>query len=90
MCYNIDTVRERNKSSSKAVRRDNGALHILPPKSKGEKTMLYEELDVMEYAITMETLALEGGESVEDDFDDEPYFSECGFNPYMGCYDFDC
>ena len=52
--------------------------------------MLYEELDVMEYAVTMETLALEGGESVEDDFDDEPYFSECGFNPYMGCYDFDC
>lgn len=52
--------------------------------------MLYEELDVMEYAITMETLALECDEPVEDDFDDEPYFSECGYNPYMGCYDFDC
>lgn len=25
-CYTIDTVRERSKSSSKAVRRDNGAL----------------------------------------------------------------
>lgn len=52
--------------------------------------MLRCELDVMEYAITMETLVLEGDEPVEDDFDDEPYFDECGFNPYMGCYDFDC
>ena len=52
--------------------------------------MLKCELDVMEYAITMETLALECDEPVEDDFDEEPYFDECGFNPYMGCYDFDC
>ena len=46
--------------------------------------MLLCELDVMEYAVTME-------ESAEDfdevDFDD---VDECGFNPYMGCYDFDC
>ena len=46
--------------------------------------MLMCELDVMEYAVTME-------ESAEDfdevDFDD---VDECGFNPYMGCYDFDC
>ena len=21
---------------------------------------------------------------------DEPYYDECGFNPYMGCYDYDC
>lgn len=20
----------------------------------------------------------------------EPDYDECGFNPYMGCYDFDC
>lgn len=28
-----------------------------------------------------------------DDFVDdyyEPDYDECGFNPYMGCYDFDC
>ena len=29
-----------------------------------------------------------------DDFIDdeyyEPDYDECGFNPYMGCYDFDC
>ena len=47
--------------------------------------MLMCELDVMEYAVTME-------ESAEDfdevDFDDD--VDECGFNPYMGCYDFDC
>lgn len=29
-------------------------------------------------------------EEIEDEeyFDD--YFDECGYNPYMGCYDFDC
>lgn len=29
----------------------------------------------------------------EDFIDDEYYepdYDECGFNPYMGCYDFDC
>ena len=26
----------------------------------------------------------------EDDCDEEPLWDECGFNPYMGCYDFDC
>ena len=52
--------------------------------------MLLCELDVMEYAVTMETLALECEEPLEDDFEDEPYLSECGFNPYMGYYDFDC
>jgi len=28
----------------------------------------------------------------EDDLyeDYEPDYDECGFNPYMGCYDFDC
>ncbi len=27
----------------------------------------------------------------EDDFDDyEDDFDEVGFNPYMGCYDYDC
>ena len=49
--------------------------------------MLLCELDVMEYAVTME-------ESAEDfdevDFDDVDDVDECGFNPYMGCYDFDC
>ena len=26
---------------------------------------------------------------VIDDYE-EPYYDECGFNPYMGCYDYDC
>lgn len=26
----------------------------------------------------------------EDDCDEEPLWDECGFNPYIGCYDFDC
>lgn len=29
---------------------------------------------------------VENGEP--DDIDDD--FDECGYNPYMGCYDFDC
>lgn len=64
--------------------------------------MLMCELDVMEYAVTMEE-AVVGDDylaedffdyEVEDDFDeyyhDHDEFYEVGFNPYMGCYDFDC
>lgn len=29
-----------------------------------------------------------GDEEEEEDF--EPDDDECGFNPYMGCYDYDC
>lgn len=25
-----------------------------------------------------------------EDFEDFDYFDEVGYNPYMGCYDFDC
>ena len=49
--------------------------------------MLNCELDVMEYAVTMEEVEVDEeffNYEVEDDFD------ECGYNPYMGCYDFDC
>ena len=36
--------------------------------------------------------ALNAGDDLdwEDDCDEEPLWDECGFNPYMGCYDFDC
>ena len=37
--------------------------------------MLYNELDVMEYAITIETEMLEGVMSIDDDPEDEPYLS---------------
>jgi len=54
--------------------------------------MLMCELDVMEYAVTMEEACLdEVFEELGDEFFDyEPDVDECGFNPYMGCYDFDC
>ena len=55
--------------------------------NRKEKTMLLCELDVMEYAVTMEEAVVDEDffdYKVEDDFD------ECGYNPYMGCYDFDC
>lgn len=29
-------------------------------------------------------------ESAPQDDDYEPFVDECGFNPYMGCYDYDC
>ncbi len=54
--------------------------------------MLLCELDVMEYAVTMEE-AVVGDDYLSEDFFDyevEDDFDECGFNPYMGCYDFDC
>ena len=47
--------------------------------------MLMCELDVMEYAVAMEEVEVD-----KDFFDYEPDVDECGFNPYMGCYDFDC
>ena len=49
--------------------------------------MLDCELDVMEYAVTMED-----GEVDEEffDYEVEDDFDECRVNPYMGCYDFDC
>lgn len=28
-------------------------------------------------------------EDIEEDYY-EPDYDECGFNPYMGCYDYDC
>ena len=49
--------------------------------------MLNCELEPMEYAVAMEEV------EVDEDFFDyevEDDFDECGFNPYMGCYDFDC
>ena len=30
----------------------------------------------------------ESDEDDEDDYEDD--YSECGYNPYMGCYDYDC
>ena len=52
---------------------------------KGEKTMLMCEYEPMEYAVVNEEVEVD-----EDFFDYEPDVDECGFNPYMGCYDFDC
>jgi len=59
--------------------------------------MLMCELDVMEYAVAMEEVEVDEDffdYEVEDDFDeyyhDHDEFYEIGFNPYMGCYDFDC
>ena len=47
--------------------------------------MLLCELDVMEYTVTMEEIEVD-----KDFFDYEPDFNECGFDPYVGCYDFNC
>lgn len=57
--------------------------------------MLLCELDVMEYAVTMEEVEVDDDffdyEVEDDEFDDyEDDYDEIGFNPYMGCYDYDC
>ena len=64
--------------------------------------MLLCELDVMEYAVTMEEVEVDndlfdyevedddeqwGGPDDNPDWDD---YDEMGYNPYMGCYDYDC
>jgi len=54
--------------------------------------MLKCELDIMEYVATVEDEYFESLE--EEDFEDEDEYiddyDECGYNPYMGCYDYDC
>ena len=32
----------------------------------------------------------EDDDDEEEDYDYEDEVDECGYNPYMGCYDFDC
>ena len=52
----------------------------------------------LEFAIAMETATeAELKELYEDiidrpiyDEEDEEYYDECGYDPYMGCYSFDC
>ena len=51
--------------------------------------MLRCELDAMEYAATVEDELFEEYVGYEDE-DPEDFDLEMGFNPYMGCYDFDC
>lgn len=55
--------------------------------------MLLVELDVMEYAVVLKESSI-AEESDDDILEEEDYYEpdydECGFNPYMGCYDFDC
>ena len=53
--------------------------------------MLLCELDVMEYAVTMEEALIEELNDFDDFYEEVlDRYDECGFNPYMGCYDFDC
>ena len=53
--------------------------------------MLMCELDVMEYAVTMEEAPIEELNDFDDFYEEVlDRYDECGFNPYMGCYDFDC
>jgi hypothetical protein len=41
-------------------------------------------------AETGEVVATVTRDDEDDDYEYEPDYDECGFNPYMGCYDFDC
>lgn len=47
-----------------------------------------------EYGCTCATYCSEEPEYIEDsaydEWDDEPDVDECGFDPYEGCYTYDC
>ena len=45
--------------------------------------------DTLEYWYMLLMDAYEDDDD-DDDYDYEDDFDECGYNPYMGCYDFDC
>lgn len=47
----------------------------------------YYEIHSADYEEALEILAEEPDEDYEDY---ENYDLECGFNPYEGCYDYDC
>lgn len=44
---------------------------------------------IIDTLIDKEAHWVEVEKSETDDYE-EPYYDECGFNPYMGCYDYDC
>lgn len=46
--------------------------------------------DTLEYWYMLLMDAYEDDDDEEEDYDYEDSFDECGYNPYMGCYDFDC
>lgn len=50
---------------------------------------IVEYADIID-ATTGEVVAICKEEEESSDYDYEPDYDECGFNPYMGCYDFDC
>ena len=58
--------------------------------------MLKCELEPMEYAVTMEETLVDEVEDFDEEeldefyYDHDDWYDECGYNPYMGCYDFDC
>lgn len=43
-----------------------------------------------EYGCTCATYCSVDEPEYEDDWDDEPDVDECGFDPYEGCYTYDC
>ena len=46
--------------------------------------------DTLEYWYMLLMNAYEDDDNEKEDYDYEDDFDECGYNPYMGCYDFDC
>lgn len=46
--------------------------------------------DTLEYWYMLLMNAYEDDDEEEESYDYEDDADECGYNPYMGCYDFDC
>jgi len=53
-----------------------------------EDARIYRRLSAYDFKDGIGDLIAEMDE--EDDWDDEPDVDECGFDPYEGCYTYDC
>ena len=53
-----------------------------------EDARIYRRLSAYDFEDGIGDLIAEMDE--EDDRDDEPDVDECGFDPYEGCYTYDC
>ncbi len=53
-----------------------------------EDARIYRRLSAYDFEDGIGDLIAEMDE--EDDWDDEPDVDECGFDPYEGCYTYDC
>ena len=65
------------------------AMDFLEEKMREDLTVIDAFLCDAETGEIVATLERENEDYLDDEYY-EPDYDECGYNPYMGCYDFDC